>query len=64
MNYQSQSTAGRQGDVSSANGTASWFYSDIVKEHFFNPRNFAGEARTAINARKFCSPVCEMNWCV
>lgn len=31
---------GRKGDVSTKDGVQSWFYSDIVKKHFFNPQNF------------------------
>jgi len=28
------------GDVSSKDNKTSWFYTDIVKDHFFHPRNF------------------------
>lgn len=40
MNHQVQPISGTQGDVSSLDKTKSWFYTDIVKEHFFHPKNF------------------------
>jgi len=38
--YKSEPIKGTQGDVQSHDKKQSWFYSDIVKEHFFNPQNF------------------------
>lgn len=39
-NYAAESKPGTGGDVVSHDKKQSWFYSDIVKEHFFNPKNF------------------------
>lgn len=36
----SPSAAGTAGDVVSHDKKKSWFYTDTVKEHFFNPKNF------------------------
>ncbi|MBP7005624.1 iron-sulfur cluster assembly scaffold protein [Patescibacteria group bacterium] len=33
-------TDARQGDVVTTTKKAGWFYTDTVKEHFFNPKNF------------------------
>lgn len=38
--YAAESKPGTGGDVVSHDKKQSWFYSDIVKEHFFNPKNF------------------------
>ena len=38
--YAAKSQPGSGGDVVSHDKTQSWFYSDVVKEHFFNPKNF------------------------
>lgn len=40
MPYKQEAVKGTKGDVTSHDKTKSWFYSDIVKEHFFNPKNF------------------------
>jgi len=40
MDGKIQKTSGTQGDVTSHDKKTSWFYSDIVKDHFFHPRNF------------------------
>lgn len=48
-------------DVSSRDKKQSWFYSDIVKEHFFHPHNFMNEEadEAAFNAiGKVGSPAC------
>ena len=48
-------------DVTSHDKTQSWFYSDIVKEHFFHPKNFLDHdpAESEFNAMgKVGSPAC------
>ncbi len=38
--YIAKAKQGSGGDVASHDKKQSWFYSDTVKEHFFNPKNF------------------------
>lgn len=61
MSNEQRSQAGSGGDVVSYDQTESWFYSDIVKDHFFNPRNFLDHEphEGEFNARgKVGSPAC------
>ena len=62
MTPSSQSPIQRTGsDVSNKAGTQSWFYSDIVKDHFFHPHNFLKEDEdmTRFNAMGHVgSPAC------
>jgi len=56
-----ESKKGKGGDVSSRDKSKSWFYTDVVKEHFFNPQNFIkGEVdESQFNAiGKVGSPAC------
>lgn len=38
--YKSEPVKGTKGDVSSHDKKTSWFYSDMVKSHFFDPQNY------------------------
>lgn len=61
MDHKQKAVQGTKGDVTSHDKTQSWFYSDIVKEHFFNPKNFMHEDvdETKFNAiGKVGSPAC------
>jgi len=61
MNHKQEPIKGTQGDVTSQDKTKSWFYSPVVKEHFFNPKNFLHDEvdESAFNAiGKVGSPAC------
>jgi len=61
MTYKQEPEKGTKGDVTTKDGAQSWFYTDVVKDHFFNPRNFMHEDAdpAAYNAiGKIGSPAC------
>ncbi len=61
MSHSSDPIQGKGGDVSSRDKSQSWFYTDVVKEHFFDPKNFLkGEVdESQFNANgKVGSPAC------
>lgn len=61
MVFRKEPIAGLQGDVQSKQRGQSWFYSDIVKDHFFRPRNFLAnepEAGSFNAIGKVGSPAC------
>ncbi len=43
MSHTQPPQPGTQGDVTDKAGAKSWFYSPVVKEHFFHPKNFMME---------------------
>lgn len=55
-----ESEQGTKGDVTSHDKKQSWFYTDVVKEHFFNPKNFLmdGEPEEFSSMGKVGSPAC------
>ncbi len=61
MSYQQDPIVGANGDVATKDGAKSWFYTDIVKDHFFFFRNFMMEDadESQFNAMgKVGSPAC------
>lgn len=61
MTHKQESVSGTKGDVTSKDNAKSWFYTDVVKDHFFNPRNFMHDEvdEGAYNAiGKVGSPAC------
>ncbi len=61
MSHKQPAAKGTQGDVTSHDKSQSWFYTDVVKEHFFHPKNFMPEDADpdAYNALgKVGSPAC------
>lgn len=61
MSYQSEPVKGAKGDVTSQDKKQSWFYTETVKDHFFNPQNFLDRdpADGEFNAMgKVGSPAC------
>lgn len=61
MSHVQKANPGTQGDVTTKDGGQSWFYTDVVKDHFFNPKNFlkGEEDVSRFNAvGKVGSPAC------
>ena len=61
MTHKQEPIQGTKGDVTTHDKSKSWFYSDTVKDHFFNPRNFVkeDEDESQFNAiGKVGSPAC------
>ena len=61
MPHKQEPVLGTKGDVASHDQTKSWFYTDVVKEHFFHPKNFMENDadETLYNAiGKVGSPAC------
>lgn len=59
--HKQEPVAGTQGDITTKDGVQSWFYTDMVKSHFFNPQNFVkgDEDVSRFNALgKVGSPAC------
>lgn len=59
--YIAKSAKGTKGDVVSHDKKQSWFYTDTVKDHFFNPKNFLWDDPVEDNYNaigKVGSPAC------
>lgn len=58
-NKRTEELKNAQGDGVDQCGTGEWFYSDEVKDHFFNPKNFANDDPEGYDTYgEFGSPAC------